>query len=100
MTNKQKRDISNGFDAGNYASAYETTCLSDALERLSCKRSDAYRDAFILGFLSTYELHEMGSDVDAYLTAYHSEAGRECLAAGYVEDITEAEVEALFAGQA
>jgi hypothetical protein len=78
-------DIRRGFDAGNYANAYETTDLSEALAKLSPNRSTEYVAAFTLGFFSSYSLPEMGSDVEAYQEAYFSETGKACLAAGYVD---------------
>jgi hypothetical protein len=58
--------ISRGFDAGNYANAYETTDYEHALASLSPNRSDHYVAAFTLGFFSSYERDEMGDGVDAY----------------------------------
>lgn len=58
-------DISRGFSAGNYANAYATECLETALAGLSMNRSDAYRAAYVLGFYSSYERHEM-PDPEAY----------------------------------
>ena len=78
-------DLTYGFAAGNYANAYETTDLSEALAKLSMNRSAEYVAAFTLGFLSSYSLGEMGSDVEAYREAYFSETGKACIAAGYVD---------------
>lgn len=88
--------VSRGFDAGNFANAYETENYSKALRGLKLPRAvdgsrlpreleDAYRAAFTLGFFGTYELHEMGSHVEAYREAYFSEGGKACLAAGYTD---------------
>lgn len=82
-----KRDdaISRGFDAGNYANAYETTDLETALAKLSPNRSAEYVAAFTLGFFSSYELSEMGSDSDAYLEAW-SLVGERAMALGIAVD--------------
>jgi hypothetical protein len=88
--------VSRGFDRGNFANAYETQDYETALESLDMPRAiggsrlpralqDAYRAAFTLGFFGSYELHEMGSDVEAYREAYFSEGGKACLAAGYTD---------------
>jgi hypothetical protein len=79
------RNVTRGFEAGNYANAYETTDLQTALAKLSPNRSAEYVAAFTLGFFSSYSLGEMGSDVEAYREAYFSETGRACRAAGYVD---------------
>lgn len=68
MTRKDDQ-IRRGIDAGNYANAYETTCLETALAKLR-RRSEAYRAAFILGFFGSYEPHEMGSDLEAVQEAW------------------------------
>jgi hypothetical protein len=86
--------ISRGFSAGNYGAAYDGLDLEASLEKAQVEHgiagtpqaySVAFRTAFILGYLSSYELSEMGSDADAYLEAYHSEVGARCLAAGYID---------------
>ncbi len=82
---KTDRQLSLGFDAGNYANAYETTNYSKALSRLSMNRSEAYQVAFTLGFFCTYELDEMGEHEDTYINAYSSEYGRRCLELGYID---------------
>lgn len=89
---------SRGFSAGNYANAYETTDLETALDALDTAGLDldadtrptdpmqreAYRAAFILGFFGSYSLDEIG-DREEYDQAYHSAAGKQCLAAGYLD---------------
>lgn len=62
--------ISRGFDAGNYANAYETTSLDTALAKLSMNRAAAYVAAFTLGFLSDRERHEMGSHEQTFDKAF------------------------------
>lgn len=83
----QDNDISQGFDAGNYAAAYETTDYDQAIGRLSMNRSPAYIEAFTLGFFSSYTLDEMSDHVDTYLQAYNSPAGQRCLELGYLDPI-------------
>lgn len=76
--------LSRGFDAGNYASAYETTSYNYAVASLSMNRSAAYLAAFTLGFFSSYELSEMGEHADTYTDALNSVHGRRCIELGYV----------------
>ena len=83
--------LSRGFDAGNYAAAYETTDYSEAIAKLSPNRSAEYVAAFTLGFFSTYELHEMGEHQDDYLEAYHSDAGKRVVELGYIDAIEDSE---------
>jgi hypothetical protein len=72
-TAKNKVDASHGFDAGNFANAYETEDLDTALAKLSMNRSEIYVNAFILGFCSAQERHEMSEDMrGAYDTAMQS----------------------------
>lgn len=83
-------ELSQGFDAGNFANAYETEDYDQALDALG-EVSTAYRDAFTLGFFASYELHEMGEHTDDYLEALASPHGRACVAAGYCDDRSEEE---------
>jgi len=64
---KADRDISRGFDAGNYASAYQTTDYAHAIASLSTARTPEYVAAFTLGFLSSLEMGE--SEHEAYSDA-------------------------------
>jgi hypothetical protein len=76
-------EVRRGFDAGNYANAYESTDLESV--ELDCE-SDAYRAAFVLGFFASYELNEIPSDArEAFDSAYRSEFGAIVLAAGYCD---------------
>ena len=77
--------LSAGFDAGNYANAYETTDYDRAVASLSMNRSEAYIAAFTLGFFSSYEPDEMGEHADTYLGALQSDFGRRCVELGYVD---------------
>lgn len=76
--------ISYAFDAGNYASTYETTDIG------ACDETDDMTDhelaAFVLGFYSSYALSEI-DDRELFDEAYHSEAGRYVVnVAGYCDD--------------
>lgn len=50
------------FDAGNFANAYETADWEAAWED-HCEEHAEARHAFLLGFFSSYELHEVSEDV-------------------------------------
>ncbi len=82
---KTDQHLSDGFDDGNYANAYETQNYNKAIARLSMNRSDAYIVAFTLGFFAAYELDEMGEHEYTYLDAYHSTYGQRCVELGYVD---------------
>jgi hypothetical protein len=77
--------LSRGFDAGNYAAAYETTDYDDAIARRSMNRCAAYVAAFTLGFFGSCEPHEMGEHEDTYREALASEHGKRCVELGYVD---------------
>lgn len=82
FTVDEKTEIGNAFAAGNYASAYEGPELPDDLDGMP----EHERAAFILGFYSSCELHEIG-DREEFDAAYHSDAGRYVVdVAGYCED--------------
>jgi hypothetical protein len=78
--------ISRGFDAGNYANAYETTDLDRALAKLSMNRAKAYVAAFTLGFLSDRSDAEMDPHVEAYENAF-ALVGARALALGIAVNI-------------
>ena len=69
-------DISRGFDAGNYAAAYQTQDYQYALGCLSPNRSAAYIAAFTLGFFSSFDIDEMGEYSYEYEQAYASVGAR------------------------
>jgi hypothetical protein len=71
-------DLNRGFDAGNYANAYETHDYDHAIACLSMNRSEAYIDAFTLGFFSSYEVDEMGEHADTYIAVWCGPNGRRC----------------------
>ena len=80
-------ELSQGFDAGNFCNAYETHNLGEALGRRDvADRTEAYQHAFVLGFFSTYELHEISLDArQRFEDAYHSDAGQRVIYLGYAE---------------
>ena len=60
MSHRYDDSLSRGFDAGNYANAYESENLSKAWKKRRVKQtSPAYRAAYVLGFFSSYETHEV-----------------------------------------
>ena len=79
--------LSQGFSAGNYCNSYETQDYTRAMAIRDLRGSgDDYATAFILGFFSSYELHEIpGSVRDAFDEAYHSEAGQRVVELGYID---------------
>lgn len=50
----EKERFSRGFDRGNYASAYERSEPEDVEDK-----PEAYRDGYLIGFFSSFELHEI-----------------------------------------
>lgn len=85
MTVERDTELARGFDAGNYANAYETTDYDAALARLSMNRTEAYVVAFTLGFFSSYEPSEIGEHEQTFTIALMSEHGRRCVELGYVD---------------
>lgn len=87
--------LSRGFDAGNYSAAYDGLPLEEGLAKAiheselaseDCDASsDAYRAAFLLGYLGSLELDDMGPHADAYLEALDTPHGRRCIELGYVD---------------
>jgi len=63
--------ISRGFDAGNYANAYETNSFATALASLSPNRAKAYVAAFTLGYFGDREPNELTeAQLEAVTEAY------------------------------
>jgi hypothetical protein len=85
MSQSTDNTLSLGFDAGNYAEAYETSDYSQAIASLSPNRSHDYVSAFTLGFFSSYTLDEMGAHSHTYLNALNSKAGRRCIELGWID---------------
>jgi hypothetical protein len=81
FTLDERNAMSQAFDAGNYANAYETRSLATAWRSFGRQHGYMHREctraAFVLGFFGSYELHEMvGADRRHFDLAYHSAAGR------------------------
>lgn len=87
-TNINPLDLSSGFDAGNYANAYESEDLFRAMAKDSKRfENKAYTAAFILGFFSSYESAEIPMDVQAeHASALASDQGQAVIAAGYIDN--------------
>ena len=87
MNEKTAKDVNHGFCAGNYANAYETEDLEVALERLDSESpTQAYRDAFIIGFFGSYEVWEIPSDcLDEFMQAFWGQYGEACVTLGYCD---------------
>jgi hypothetical protein len=89
--------LSRGFDAGNFANAYEgedyqKTINARAVPKIPAALRSAYHAAFTLGFFASYEAHEIPDDHRAaYWTAYRSASGRECLRLGFIDPRDESE---------
>jgi hypothetical protein len=72
FTLDERTEISQAFDAGNYAQAYESENLEDHdLDGMS----EHERAAFVLGFFGSRTLDEMGSDREIFDKCYWSAAG-------------------------
>ena len=63
MTNTDILETHRGFDAGNYCNAYETEDWDLAKQKIESGYTEFYRMAFLLGFFSTYELHEITDEL-------------------------------------
>lgn len=78
FSERERDSMSRGFDAGNYGNAYQSQDWEAFAEyqRLD-QRSDVWRVAALLGFYSSYALHEIPSDMrDEFDQAYWSPAGQ------------------------
>lgn len=58
LTDTDRECISEGFDAGNYRAAYETETY-DHNDPCLCGTNGFYRVGYMLGFFSSYEIHEI-----------------------------------------
>lgn len=58
INDTDKLEVSHGFSRGNYASAYETEDYEVARDAVD-GNTGFYRIAHMLGFFSSYELHEI-----------------------------------------
>lgn len=70
-----KTELSHGFYRGNYANAYETEDYEQAVKQL-VGQTGFYRVGFLVGFFSSYELHEVPGEqqdeVERYRKAFQT----------------------------
>lgn len=64
----RNESFSDGFDHGNYGNAYESQdwgswYADNCTEPAEAEDPDAYRAGMLLGFFSSYELHEIPADI-------------------------------------
>lgn len=83
--------LSHGFDAGNYANAYTSEDLDEAWEieedgRPGNAESEHFRAAFVIGFFSSYEEHEIPEDHQDEHAAAMAERGPRLRAIGVAVD--------------
>ncbi len=72
-----------GYDAGNYDSAYVSENFTKAWRKREGRaKSAAYRAAYILGFFSSYETHEVPYNYQEEVVAAEHRYGNEMRAAG------------------
>lgn len=68
MTKKKTIGFSHGFDAGNFAAAYEVEPgTADALRKAmrrssSVPKTKDWKEGFVIGFHSSLELHEIADE--------------------------------------
>lgn len=63
MTEIDRECFSRGYDHGNYAAAYNTEDYSEALRDIN-GTNGFYRAGHLLGFFSSYELHEIYGEIN------------------------------------
>lgn len=91
MTDKLEK-FERGWVAGNYANAYGGEDLDESHdnERELELNNDAWYAGYVLGFYSSYALHEVPDEYrERYVGAFQSEAGRLALEAGFIDDLDE-----------
>jgi hypothetical protein len=69
-------EFSHGFDRGNYASAYETQNYEAAQAAINGS-TGFYRIGHLLGFFSSYELHEVPGGWQDEVERYRAEFAAE-----------------------
>ena len=71
--------FSRGYDRGNYGNAYESGDWETWAERNELsERSQPYQEGMVLGFFSSYELHEISDeDVRDQVEALRAKHGDE-----------------------
>jgi len=84
--------VMRSFEAGNFANAYTSEDLDTAwkhtreIEKFNNEINNLNYHAFVMGFYSSYEISEIPIGYkETYLTAYHSDAGKECIKSGYCD---------------
>ena len=71
-----KLNLSRGFDHGNYANAYETEDYEQALEDPRIENAPPlFLTGMLLGFFSSYEIHEVPNEYQEDLIAARQEFG-------------------------
>lgn len=79
--------LARGFASGDYASAYETESLEEALRRRAVSSTTAsYRAAFVLGFFASYGDREIPEAHVAEVQAARDEYGPRMRAIGIAID--------------
>jgi hypothetical protein len=65
LTTEEKTEFSRGFDAGNYANAYESQNFEEWYDAhtMTFDCTPRYIEGMILGFWSSYELSEITDEV-------------------------------------
>ena len=79
LDTESKTQFSRGYDRGNYGNAYESGDWETWSERNEFdERSTPYREGMLLGYFSTYELHEISDeDVRDQVAALRAKHGEE-----------------------
>jgi hypothetical protein len=58
-----RTDYSRGYDRGNYGNAYESQDWETwSSSNKFAEQTEAYREGMLLGFFSSYELHEIADE--------------------------------------
>lgn len=91
MNPRYKDNLSRGFNAGNYANAYESTDLNKALSKIGVDGVNGLYDnlaqlgynlAFIVGFFSNYEYYEIPEQYKAIYDEAFNAVGPQLSATG------------------
>jgi hypothetical protein len=65
--------LSSAFDSGNYDESYQPVDIEALLESREGDEWEAWRSAYLLGYYSSYEIHEIPDYArDEYQNALHS----------------------------
>jgi hypothetical protein len=71
-----KAEFSRGFERGNYAHGYENQDYRAAQNKL-CGETGFFRVGFLLGFYSSFELHEVPFEDRKYVERHRKEFEKE-----------------------